>query len=460
MIKRTIESELERWRREKHRKPLILRGARQVGKTTTVKAFASNFEIFLDVNLDLEEDRQLFGRELNARDLLQLICLRKAQPFQPEKSLLFIDEIQFSALAIKMLRYFYEEIPELAVIAAGSLLEAVVSDEHQSFPVGRTENLWIHPLSFAEYLGATGRKDLLDAYHSMPASLPQIEELGHQFKVYTMLGGLPEVVAKYMEISDMVVVNRVYESLSSAYLEDVDKYAKDKTLARTLVHILKTAPGEAGKRITLEGFGASGYKARTIREAFDKLQNARLLKLYYPVTSVAPPCVPNLRRKPRLQVLDTGLLNYQLGIQEEYYLAQDLESVYKGLMIQHIVGQELETLWNTAASRLGFWVREKHQSSAEVDFVIPHRGKLIPIEVKSGKTGSLRSLMQFMLVAEHGLAVRIHEGSLGVDQMSLPDGRGFRLLNLPLCLSAKVLDYVDHFLLQSERTANEALGDL
>lgn len=446
MIRRTIERDLERWRGDKNRKPLILRGARQVGKTTIVKVFARSFPVFLYVNLDLEEDRQLFERELKVHELLQLICLRKAQPFIPESTLLFIDEIQFSALAIKMLRYFYEEIPELAVIAAGSLLEAVVSDEHQSFPVGRTENLWIHPLSFEEYLGAINRQDLLDAFNTVPASLPYVEELGHQFKVYTMLGGMPEAVAKYIESSDMVNVNRVYESLVRAYLDDVDKYASDKALARALVHILNAAPGEAGKRITLEGFGSSGYKALTIREAFDKLQKAQMLKLYYPVTAVSLPCIPNYRRKPRLQMLDTGLLNYQLGIQEEYYFARDLESVYKGLMIQHIVGQELETLWNSSASRLSFWVRDKHQSSAEVDFVIPHRGKLIPIEVKSGKTGSLRSLIQFMLLAEHDMAVRIYEGKLGVDQVSLPDGSSFRLLNLPLSLSAKVLEYVDHFL--------------
>ncbi len=445
MIKRTIGRDLNRWKHDKHRKPLILRGARQVGKTTTVKAFAKGFEIFLYVNLDLEEDRLLFERELKVHELLQLICLRHSQPFIPERTLLFIDEIQFSALAIKMLRYFYEEIPELAVIAAGSLLEAVVKDEHQSFPVGRTENLWIHPISFEEYLGAIDRSDLLDGFHSIPASMPYIEELSRQFKIYSMLGGMPEAVAKYIEYSDMVIVNRVYESLLSAYLEDVDKYANDKTLARALVHILKTAPGEAGKRITLEGFGSSGYKAQIIREAFDKLQKAQLLKLYYPVTSVSLPCIPNLRRKPRLQMLDTGMLNYQLGIQEEFYLTDNLASVYKGLIIQHIVNQELETLWNSATSRLGFWVREKHQSSAEVDFVIPHRGKLIPIEVKSGKTGSLRSLIQFMLLAEHDMAVRIYEGSLGLDQVSLPDGRSFRLLNLPLCLSAKVLEYVDHF---------------
>ncbi|NLN84661.1 MAG: ATP-binding protein [Candidatus Cloacimonetes bacterium] len=445
MIKRTIEGDLERWKGERKHKPLVLRGARQVGKTTVVKEFARSFPIFLYVNLDLEADRQLFARELKVRELFQLICLRFSQPIKPDETLLFIDEIQFSSTAIKMLRYFYEDMPELCVIAAGSLLEAVVGDKHQSFPVGRIENLWVQPLSFEEYLGALGRDDLFQAYHQVPASTPFIEELRHQFKIYSLLGGMPEAVARYLEHKDMMIVNRVYESLVNAYLEDVDKYADDVSTARALVHILKTAPAEAGKRITLEGFGASDYKALTIRQAFDKLQKVQLLKLSYPVTSATLPMVPQYRRKPRLQLLDTGLLNYQLGIQEEYFLSDSLESIHKGLIIQHIVGQELQCLWASSPPKLSFWVREKHQSSAEVDFVIPHRGKLLPIEVKSGSTGSLRSLMQFMLISEHDMAIRIHEGSLSLDELRLPDGRTIRLLNLPLCLSAKVRQYADHY---------------
>ena len=196
MIKRTIELDLQRWKDEKNRKPLVLRGARQVGKTTVVKEFAKSFPIFLYVNLDLEADRELFSRELKVRELFQLICLRFSQPIKPEETLLFIDEIQFSSLAIKMLRYFYEEMPELCVIAAGSLLDVVVGDKHQSFPVGRIENLWVQPLSFEEYLGALDRDDLLQAYHQVPASKPFIEELRRQFKIYSLLGGMPEAVAK------------------------------------------------------------------------------------------------------------------------------------------------------------------------------------------------------------------------------------------------------------------------
>lgn len=445
MIKRTIELDLQRWKDEKNRKPLVLRGARQVGKTTVVKEFAKSFPIFLYVNLDLEADRELFSRELKVRELFQLICLRFSQPIKPEETLLFIDEIQFSSLAIKMLRYFYEEMPELCVIAAGSLLDVVVGDKHQSFPVGRIENLWVQPLSFEEYLGALDRDDLLQAYHQVPASKPFIEELRRQFKIYSLLGGMPEAVAKYLEHKDVMIVNRVYESLVSTFLEDVDKYADDVSMARALVHILRTAPTEAGKRITLEGFGASDYKALTIRQAFERLQKAQLLTLSFPVTSAMLPMVPQYRRKPRLQLLDTGLLNYQLGIQEEYFLTDSLESIHKGLITQHIVGQELQSLWASSPPKLNFWVRDKYQSSAEVDFVIPHRGKLLPIEVKSGSTGSLRSLMQFMMISKHDMAIRIHDGSLGFDELRLPDGRTFRLLNLPLCLSAKVRQYVDHY---------------
>ncbi len=445
MFKRSIEQELQRWKDEEHRKPLILRGARQVGKTTTVKSFAKSFRFFLYLNLDLEEDRLLFERELKVHELLQLICLRRVLPCQPEETLLFIDEIQFSSLAIKMLRYFYEEIPNLAVIAAGSLLGAVVSDQHQSFPVGRVENLWLHPLSFEEFLGALGRDDLLQGYRSIPSTAPYEEELSKKYALYSMLGGMPEALVRYLDHSDLVLVNRVYESLVRSFMEDVDKYAGNQTLARALVHVLKTAPAEAGKRITLEGFGSSNYKSLTMKEAFEKLERAQLLKLYYPVTATKLPAIPNYRRKPRLQMLDTGLLNYQLGLQEDYYLKDNLQSIYKGLIVQHMVGQELETLWSLGTSRLGFWVREKHQSSAEVDYVIPHRGKLIPIEVKSGSAGSLRSLIQFMLSTDHDMAVRFYQGTPSLERVQLPDSRTFRLLNLPLYLSARVHDYLDYY---------------
>lgn len=443
MIKRKVETQLETWKDSPYRKPLILRGARQVGKTTLVREFSRNYDIFINLNLDLLDDLEIFSAELEVNTLYQLICLRKSVKMDPAHSLLFIDEIQNSSLAIKMLRYFYENLPQLSVIAAGSLLEVVVSDTQLSFPVGRVENLWIHPLSFAEYLGALRRADLLECYESVPINPACLQELKRHFKTYAMLGGMPEVVVRYLENPDLLQVNRVYESLFRSYLEDVGKYAVDTNLANAIRHVLSTAFAEAGKRITLEGFGNSGYRSQVMKEAFDLLQRAQLLQLFYPVTSSQMPMLPNFRRKPRLQMLDTGLLNYQLGIQEEYFLGDSINKVFKGNIIQHLVGQELQAQYNDAEPRFSFWIREKHQSSAEVDFVLPHRGRLIPIEVKSGSAGTLRSLMQFMQTSGHDLAVRIYEGDYSLETVALPSGGTFRLLNLPLCQTGKIKDYLD-----------------
>lgn len=136
-------------------------------------------------------------------------------------------------------------------------------------------------------------------------------------------------------------------------------------------------------------------------------------------------------------------MNYQLGIQEEFFLQNDFNSIYKGIIIQHLVGQELDSLFVETRPKVTFWIREKHQSSAEVDFVLPHKGKMIPIEVKSGATGSLRSLIQYMAATEQDLAIRLYDGELGLKSVSLPNGASFRLLNLPLCLTCRIRDYLE-----------------
>jgi len=144
-------------------------------------------------------------------------------------------------------------------------------------------------------------------------------------------------------------------------------------------------------------------------------------------------------------MLDTGLLNYQLGIQEEFFFDNGLTTMYKGIIVQHLVGQELDSLYLDSPPKVTFWIREKHQSSAEVDFVFPYKGIMIPIEVKSGATGSLRSLHQYMASTNQKLAVRIYEGEPGQETVALPTGGSFHLLNLPLCLTGKVKEYLDFY---------------
>lgn len=446
MIKRKAEAELLKWKDSAHRKPLILRGARQVGKTTLVNLFSRHFTHYVYLNLERSDDLELFRDDLNVRALYQLICLRRNQPLTLQDTLLFIDEIQNSPQAIKMLRFFYEEMPQLCVIGAGSLLEALFSDAQTGFPVGRVDYMWLYPLDFEEFLAGNQAFDLMVAMQELPVSPAALIELRRRYKTYALLGGMPEIVMRYIQDPDLIGLNPLYHSLLHAYNEDIEKYAPRTTISMAMRHILNTGFASAGKRIKLEGFGNSNYKSATMKEAFTLLERARLLKLQYPVTSAVLPVVPNYRRSPRLQMLDTGLVNYRLGLQEEYFTQPDIQSVYRGFITQHLVGQELSCLEHQLRGDIAFWVREKRQSSAEIDFVIPYKGKLIPVEVKSGKTGSLKSLHLFMSEADHNFAVRIHEGELGIEEIRVNGGLKYRLLSLPLPLSCKIIPYLDWFL--------------
>jgi len=443
MIKRKAEAELIRWRESPHRKPLIVRGARQVGKTTLINEFSRQFKHYIYLNLERAHDLEIFQQSRNIHDLWQFICLRKGVPMRTQDTLLFIDEIQYSAEAIRQLRYFYEELPQLCVIAAGSLLEALLVRLKTSFPVGRVENMFLHPLDFEEYLGGLNRNDLLMAMQEVPVSQPADQELKRQYKTYALIGGMPEIVQRYIQNPDLMLLNSVYADLLLSYYEDLDKYAPGSEVSAVMQHILNTGFAEAGKRIKLEGFGNSAYKSSLMKNAFLLLERARLLKLQYPVTSAVLPLVPALRRSPRLQMLDTGLVNYKLGIQEEFFTQPNLLSVHKGRIIQHLVGQELSAMHAYDRGEITFWVREKRQASAEVDFVLPYKGKLIPIEVKAGKAGSLRSLHHYMQLSGHDLAVRIYEGELRVEQVQVNGGKSYRLLNLPLPLTGRIISYLD-----------------
>lgn len=450
MIKRKIEAELLVWKDSEHRKPLILRGARQVGKTTLINQFSNQFEHYIYLNLERNDHLEIFGDDLDVHDLYQLICLRSKIPMSLGNTLLFIDEIQNSPRAIKMLRFFYEVLPQLHLIAAGSLLEAVISDVQVSFPVGRVEYMWLYPLDFEEFLDGCKSYDLIAEMQVIPVSRPVLIELRKIYKTYALIGGMPEIVTRYLQEPDLVKINPLYRNLLQAYSDDIEKYAPRTSVAFAMRHILENGFASAGKRIKLEGFGNSNYKSAIMKEAFSLLERALLLKLQYPTTSAVVPLVPNLRRSPRLQVLDTGLINYRLGLQEEYYTQPDLESVYRGMIIQHLVGQELQCLEHKLRGEITYWVRDKRQSSAEVDFVLPYKGMLVPIEVKSGKSGSLKSLHQFMSQAGHDIAVRIYEGDLSIEEVNIAGGPSYRLLNLPLPLTCKILPYLDWMMEQAQ----------
>ncbi len=442
MFNRKIIKQLENWVLRNGRKPLILRGARQVGKTTIINQFSKQFDDYIYLNLETNEDKKLFDISGNIEEIVQAIFFIKNKKFDKNlKILIFIDEIQESPRAIELLRYFYEKFPDLFVIAAGSLLESVFNFK-VNYPVGRVEYLILRPVSFTEFLEAIGEETAIEQLENIPFNNFAHEKLMKLFHTYFLIGGMPEIIKYYSEFKELTGLKNIYESLITSYMDDVEKYAKNSTRAVILRHTIRSCFIEAGKRIKFQGFGNSNYKSREIGESLKTLEQALLINLIYPTTAQELPMLPNKKKSPRLQILDTGLLNYFAGIQQDIIKTEDLNSIYKGTMIEHLVGQEILSSQYNALSSLHFWVRDKNSSSAEIDFLFPYRNKLIPIEVKSGKEGTLKSLHLFMDDAPLNIAIRLYSGSFGISEIETKRGKKFKLINLPYFLTSQVEKYI------------------
>jgi uncharacterized protein len=445
MYFRRILLELDKWKISPNRKPLILRGARQVGKTTAVRLFGEGYEQFIYLNLENYEDASLFHKSNGIQNLVEAIFFHHSKSLQKRtNTLLFIDEIQAVPKAIAWLRYFYEDLPELHVIAAGSLLETVLK-ENVSIPVGRVEYKILHPVSFDEFLTAMNESMAADLLKQIPIKEYSHEKILQLFHTYSLIGGMPEVVQHYAEHRDLNSLTPIYESILVSYLEDVEKYARNTSLTQVIRHCIRAAYTEAGSRIAFHGFGQSNYKSREVGEALRTLEKTLLIRLVYPVTQTQLPLLPDKRKKPRLQVLDTGLMNRFAGLQASLLGIASLNNLYEGKVVEHIVGQELLARKSNILNEIYFWVREKKDAEAEVDFVVAFEDKIIPLEVKSGAVGRLKSLHQFMERVPHNLAIRLYSGKLNFHAAETPNGKKFHLLNLPYYLISRLDDYLYWF---------------
>lgn len=444
---RHLYSELLKWKANPNRKPLIIRGARQVGKTTLVRQFAKSYRHFISLNLERPTDLNYFNQFTDAQKITDaLLTANNITSNQKTETLLFIDEIQESPSAMALLRYFYEDEPELHVIAAGSLLEHVMKHVQQ-FPVGRVSYLYLHALNFTEYLEAKKQSGALGAMQQVPIVQHHQALLLDLFHEYAIVGGMPEVVATYLATGSVADLQQVYESIWATYKNDVEKYATSQAAARVIKHVINTAHLYLDERIAFQNFGNSNYKSREVGEALRNLHDARVIQLIYPTTSLVPPLKPDLKKAPRLQFLDTGLVNYALGIQAQLIPIADLSTAYKGALIPHLIAQELQSLSLTKSETPHFWVRQKANSSAEVDLVVPHGSMLLPVEIKSGMAGTLKSLHQFIEQAPHPYAVRIYGGTFCIEQQYTPGTKKpYWLMNLPYYLGSQLPKYLDYFL--------------
>ncbi|MBL6963761.1 MAG: ATP-binding protein [Bacteroidetes bacterium] len=442
MFRRNIEKQLLEWKAKSNRKPLIIRGARQVGKTTLIKLFGAAFKQFIYLNLEIQDNRRIFTESSDIHTLVNLIFIKENKNINEKDTLLFIDEIQNEPVAVQHLRYFYEKYPRIFVIAAGSTLESLLSKKI-SFPVGRVEFLLLRPFSFDEYLLASKQNNLHKLLQQIPVPDFTHQKLEEEFKKYSIIGGMPEIIKEYLETGQIAGLNSLYEGLLISYMEDAEKYARNDSIQKVFRHVIKSCFSKFNERIVFQGFGNSVYKSREVSETFDLLQNAFLLNLIYPATDAKLPITPNKRKSPKLQMLDTGLLAYFTDSQRDLLLTKEIVEVYKGKIAEHIVGQELLATSYSPLYHLNFWARDKNQSAAEVDFVISDRGKMIPIEVKLGKSGRLRSLHAFIDLCNHQTAIRVCMNAFSVEKVSTIKGKPYFLINLPFYLVHKVHDYLD-----------------
>lgn len=433
MIHRQLLTELEHWSKKENRKPLVLRGARQVGKTTLVDEFSKQYDVYIKLNLEQSADAYIFSKTDDVKEVFQYLCVRKKVLADSTKLvLLFIDEIQNEPKAVAMLRYFYEEMPWLHVIAAGSRLQSLIR-QRVSFPVGRVEYLSLRPCSFLEYLSAVGEDAMAEMIRGISVSPVFHEALLSHFNYYALVGGMPEALADYAANGNVVRLAPIYRSLLEGYNEDVEKYAKSDNQAKVMRHLLTHGWSEAGQTITFNRFGGSNYTSREVHEAMEVMQKAFLLSLDYPVTAMKAPAAPALTRQPKLVWVDSGIMNFSVGIQMEYLRNSSLLDVWKGHAAEQIVAQELRVVLDrNYRSEQFYWMRDKKGTTAEVDFVWQHNTAIIPIEVKSGTNAHLRSIHSFMSMTDApDIAIRIWSGEFGVDELISPTGHPFRLINLP-----------------------------
>jgi uncharacterized protein len=400
-IARNIDQDLEVWRHEKEAKPLLIRGARQVGKSTTVRHLASRFDHFLEVNFEEQRQvHQLFTGDLDPRQLCENLSLLYNVPIIPGKTLLFFDEIQACIPAISALRFFYEKYADLHVIAAGSLLEFALA-ELPSFGVGRVRSMFIYPLSFDEFLKAVGEGPLQEAkakagpVHPLPEPIHQ--KLIGLLKRFLILGGMPEVVATYVQGRDLINCGQVLDDLITSLRTDFSKYRRKVPPLRIAEVFDAVVHQSGGKFVYAKAHSESNH--RQLKEAVDLLIMAGwVIPVAHTSANGLPLGAETNDKNRKLQLLDTGIFQRILGLDISAIILQDEVSlINKGAIAEQYAGLEIVkagSCYRPAA--LYFWHREAKSSNAEVDYVVQKGQQIIPVEIKSGKQGSMQSLHLFI----------------------------------------------------------------
>ncbi len=443
-MKRTLEQYLIKWKNKRNRKPLIIRGARQVGKTYTVEQFAKkNYEVFIDVNFEEIPDLKDFFQTNEVNRIKQNLEIYFGKKIVANKTLLFLDEIQICPKAIITLRYFYEKNPDLHIIAAGSLLDHVLNELKYSMPVGRVEFAYMYPLDFYEFLEATGNKLLVDFLknYNLNNEIPQAlhSKLLDFLRQYYFVGGMPEAVKVYKEENSFADVENVHESIIKSLEYDFGKYGTRKG-QDVLVKTIRYIPKAVGKKFRYRNV-TDAERIENIRIAINLLRMSRIVHFAYNTTASIVPLESGVKENMFKPVfMDIGLANHILKLRLTN--VRNLITGNEGDLAEQFVGQQLLTMFpEYIDSQLYYWQREKRNSESEIDFVTEYNSDILPIEVKAGKTGRLKSLHIYVAEKKLNKAIRFninlpnygeinHSVNIGASVKSVK----YHLLSLPLYL--------------------------
>jgi uncharacterized protein len=426
-MERDLSAWLKIWKDEESRKPLIIRGARQVGKTWLVNDFGKkSFDNHVEVNFEYQPEIKSCFLTLSPYEILQQLELSLNVDIVPGKTLLFLDEIQVCPQAIKALRYFYEKMPDLHVIAAGSLLEFVMETHEISMPVGRVQNVHLFPMSFGEYLSACGETKLRTWLKSISLR-DTIPEAIHEkslklLRDYLYIGGMPEAVASWLKTGKLSKTDLIHQALLQNYKQDFGKYGKRVNLG-LLEKIFTKIPGTVGNKFKYSAIDRD-VNSRDIKNSLSRLVKAHIVHKVNSSSGTGLPLAAHSNEKIfKILFLDIGLLQNAMGISSATYMAENLLAFYKGLVAEQFVGQQLLTLReHFAEPELHYWQREAKGSSAEIDYLWQKEELILPVEVKAGKTGTLKSLRLFISEknSRFGIRFSLHPLSFNDSVLSIP----------------------------------------
>ncbi|MHB1946585.1 MAG: ATP-binding protein [Gammaproteobacteria bacterium] len=394
-MKRDRIKDLEAWRNDPHRKPLLIRGCRQVGKSWLIREFGKQFEIFIEINFEKNKlIHSYFSSDLNIDIILEKLSIYAHTKIEPGKTLIFFDEIQACEGALQSLRYFKEDRPDIHIIAAGSLLDFALSK--LGIAVGRVQFMQLYPLSFAEYLTVLGLQDLREFLFKQENDPVVSQQLSEHLKNYMWLGGMPAVIEAWISDHDPAACQKIQDEIIESYQIDFHKYAKQHEIP-SVAKVFETIPAFIGNKFVYSRVDEHA-RVDVIKNALGLLETAGIAIFCHHTSAQQPPLSAMQNdKKFKVYYFDIGIAQRILGLDIRQWLLNPLRLSNQGQIAEQFVAQEMLAYADFhKQGKLYYWHREAKSSNAEVDFIVLKNGEIVPVEVKSASKGGMKSMHLFL----------------------------------------------------------------